>query len=81
MDDIMVTLNEAASEVGMVGGMVDLIAEAMTKVSIGINPFSSLYLKADPHCRTLDKLVLIQWSVMKCCHRKPEDYLILHIVN
>lgn len=34
VDDIMVTLNEAASEVGMVGGMVDSIAEAMSKVSI-----------------------------------------------
>jgi len=29
VDDIMVTLNEAASEVGMVGGMVDSITEAM----------------------------------------------------
>jgi len=36
VDDIMVTLNEAASEVGMVGGMVDSIAEAMSKVSIEI---------------------------------------------
>lgn len=33
VDDIMVTLNEAASEVGMVGGMVESIAEAMAKVS------------------------------------------------
>lgn len=33
VDDIMVTLNEAASEVGMVGGMVDSIAEAMAKVN------------------------------------------------
>lgn len=33
VDDIMVTLNEAASEGGMVGGMVDSIAEAMAKVS------------------------------------------------
>lgn len=33
VDDIMVTLNEAASEVGMVGNMVDSIAEAMSKVS------------------------------------------------
>lgn len=33
VDDIMVTLNEAASEVGMVGGMVESIAEAMGKVS------------------------------------------------
>ena len=41
VDDIMVTLNEAASEVGMVGGMVDSIAEAMSKVSIEIQtPFS-----------------------------------------
>ncbi|KAB1277084.1 Talin-2 [Camelus dromedarius] len=31
VDDIMVTLNEAASEVGLVGGMVDAIAEAMSK--------------------------------------------------
>lgn len=41
VDDIMVTLNEAASEVGMVGGMVDSIAEAMSKVSIeSQTPFS-----------------------------------------
>uniref|UniRef100_A0A7N8XVF2 Talin 2a n=1 Tax=Mastacembelus armatus TaxID=205130 RepID=A0A7N8XVF2_9TELE len=33
VDDIMVTLNEAASEVGMVGGMVESIAEAMAKVN------------------------------------------------
>lgn len=32
VDDMMVTLNEAASEVGMVGGMVESIAEAMAKV-------------------------------------------------
>ena len=32
VDDIMITLNEAASEGGMVGGMVDSIAEAMSKV-------------------------------------------------
>ncbi|CAB1339185.1 unnamed protein product [Coregonus sp. 'balchen'] len=35
VDDIMVTLNEAASEGGMVGGMVDSIAEAMGRVSWG----------------------------------------------
>ena len=35
VDDIMVTLNEAASEVGLVGGMVDAIAEAMSKVGLG----------------------------------------------
>lgn len=35
VDDMMVTLNEAASEVGMVGGMVESIAEAMAKVSPG----------------------------------------------
>lgn len=33
VDDIMVTLNEAASEVGMVGGMVESIADAMAKVN------------------------------------------------
>ncbi|CDQ97224.1 unnamed protein product, partial [Oncorhynchus mykiss] len=33
VDDIMVTLNEAASEGGMVGAMVDSIAEAMGRVS------------------------------------------------
>ncbi|KAJ7412997.1 hypothetical protein WISP_93590 [Willisornis vidua] len=38
VDDIMVTLNEAASEVGMVGGMVDSIAEAMTKLDEGTPP-------------------------------------------
>lgn len=59
VDDIMVTLNEAASEVGMVGGMVDSIAEAMTKVSTEINPFLTLCLKAHLHCRALDKLELI----------------------
>ncbi|ETE73064.1 Talin-2, partial [Ophiophagus hannah] len=34
VDDIMVTLNEAASEVGMVGNMVDSIAEAMSKTTV-----------------------------------------------
>lgn len=34
VDDIMETLNEAASEVGLVGGMVDAIAEAMSKVGV-----------------------------------------------
>uniref|UniRef100_A0A452J4Y1 I/LWEQ domain-containing protein n=1 Tax=Gopherus agassizii TaxID=38772 RepID=A0A452J4Y1_9SAUR len=38
VDDIMVTLNEAASEVGMVGGMVDAIAEAMSKLDEGTPP-------------------------------------------
>ncbi|PKU29511.1 talihypothetical protein [Limosa lapponica baueri] len=39
VDDIMVTLNEAASEVGMVGGMVDSIAEAMSKMTKSVtNP-------------------------------------------
>lgn len=33
VDDIMVTLNEAASEGGMVGGMVESIAEDMGRVS------------------------------------------------
>lgn len=36
VDDIMVTLNEAASEVGLVGGMVDSIADAMAKVRSGM---------------------------------------------
>ncbi|XP_054892455.1 talin-2a [Poeciliopsis prolifica] len=35
VDDMMVTLNEAASEVGMVGGMVESIAEAMAKLDEG----------------------------------------------
>ncbi|XP_015418489.1 PREDICTED: talin-2 isoform X1 [Myotis davidii] len=38
VDDIMVTLNEAASEVGLVGGMVDAIAEAMSKLDDGTPP-------------------------------------------
>lgn len=32
VEDIMVTLNEAASEGGMVGGMVESIAESMGRV-------------------------------------------------
>lgn len=32
VDDLLLTLNEAASEVGMVSGMVDSIADAMGKV-------------------------------------------------
>jgi len=36
VDDIMVTLNEAASEGGMVGGMVESIAESMGRVSSGL---------------------------------------------
>ncbi|KAG3261990.1 talin 2, transcript variant X5 [Ictidomys tridecemlineatus] len=38
VDDIMVTLNEAASEVGLVGGMVDAIAEAVSKLDEGTPP-------------------------------------------
>ncbi|XP_045080973.1 talin-2a isoform X1 [Coregonus clupeaformis] len=38
VDDIMVTLNEAASEGGMVGGMVDSIAEAMGRLDEGTSP-------------------------------------------
>ncbi|KAG7259774.1 hypothetical protein CRUP_001165, partial [Coryphaenoides rupestris] len=38
VEDIMVTLNEAASEVGLVGGMVDSIAEAMSKLDGGTPP-------------------------------------------
>uniref|UniRef100_UPI0037E8C7CA talin-2 isoform X1 n=1 Tax=Semicossyphus pulcher TaxID=241346 RepID=UPI0037E8C7CA len=38
VDDIMVTLNEAASEVGMVGGMVESIAESMGRVDEGTPP-------------------------------------------
>uniref|UniRef100_A0A6Q2ZB11 Talin 2a n=1 Tax=Esox lucius TaxID=8010 RepID=A0A6Q2ZB11_ESOLU len=38
VDDIMVTLNEAASEGGMVGGMVDSIAAAMGRLDEGTTP-------------------------------------------
>ncbi|XP_062417803.1 talin-2a isoform X2 [Pungitius pungitius] len=38
VDDIMVTLNDAASEVGMVGGMVESIAEAMARLDEGTPP-------------------------------------------
>ncbi|KAA8590100.1 hypothetical protein FQN60_014034 [Etheostoma spectabile] len=38
VDDIMVTLNEAASEGGMVGGMVESIAEAMGRLDDGTPP-------------------------------------------
>uniref|UniRef100_A0A6Q2XID9 Talin 2a n=1 Tax=Esox lucius TaxID=8010 RepID=A0A6Q2XID9_ESOLU len=38
VDDIMVTLNEAASEGGMVGGMVEAIAEAMGRLDEGPPP-------------------------------------------
>ncbi|XP_068598204.1 talin-2a [Brachionichthys hirsutus] len=38
VEDMMVTLNEAASEVGMVGGMVESIAEAMAKLDEGTPP-------------------------------------------
>uniref|UniRef100_A0A4W5P8N8 Talin 2 n=1 Tax=Hucho hucho TaxID=62062 RepID=A0A4W5P8N8_9TELE len=38
VDDIMVTLNEAASEGGMVGGMVEAIAEAMGRLNEGTPP-------------------------------------------
>lgn len=38
VDDIMVTLNEAASEVGLVGGMVDSIADALAKLDEGTPP-------------------------------------------
>uniref|UniRef100_A0A8C1VJY6 Talin 2a n=1 Tax=Cyprinus carpio TaxID=7962 RepID=A0A8C1VJY6_CYPCA len=38
VDDLLLTLNEAASEVGMVSGMVDLIADAMCKLGEGTPP-------------------------------------------
>ncbi|KAA0724275.1 Talin-2 [Triplophysa tibetana] len=38
VDDIMVTLNEAASEGGMVGGMVESIAEAIGRMDEGTPP-------------------------------------------
>ncbi|XP_051578035.1 talin-2-like [Myxocyprinus asiaticus] len=38
VDDLMLTLNEAASEVGMVSGMVDSIADAMGKLGEGTPP-------------------------------------------
>ncbi|XP_077568388.1 talin-2 isoform X1 [Stigmatopora nigra] len=38
VEDIMVTLNEAASEGGMVGGMVESIAEAMGRLDEGTPP-------------------------------------------
>ncbi|KAG7280055.1 hypothetical protein CRUP_030511 [Coryphaenoides rupestris] len=38
VDDIMVTLNEAASEGGMVGGMVESLAEAMARLDEGTPP-------------------------------------------
>ncbi|XP_048113123.1 talin-2 [Alosa alosa] len=38
VDDIMVTLNDAASEGGMVGGMVESIAEAMGRLDEGTPP-------------------------------------------
>lgn len=48
VDDIMVTLNEAASEVGMVGGMVDSITEAMAKVRC-CWPKLTLHTHKHPH--------------------------------
>lgn len=44
VDDIMVTLNEAASEVGMVGGMVESIAEAMGRVSKDVFALRSAHI-------------------------------------
>lgn len=44
VDDIMVTLNEAASEVGLVGGMVESIAEAMGRVRSGVSLLQELLL-------------------------------------
>ncbi|XP_067297971.1 talin-2a isoform X1 [Pseudorasbora parva] len=38
VDDLLLTLNEAASEVGMVSGMVDSIADAMGKLGEGSPP-------------------------------------------
>uniref|UniRef100_A0AAR2J6C1 Talin 2a n=1 Tax=Pygocentrus nattereri TaxID=42514 RepID=A0AAR2J6C1_PYGNA len=37
VDDLMVTLNEAASEVGIVGGMVDSIADSMGKMTKSVS--------------------------------------------
>ncbi|KAK6294339.1 hypothetical protein J4Q44_G00351690 [Coregonus suidteri] len=46
VDDIMVTLNEAASEGGMVGGMVDSIAEAMGRQADETLDFEEQILEA-----------------------------------
>lgn len=59
VDDIMVTLNEAASEVGLVGGMVDAIAEAMSKVRLTLAPrtptaVSSSLSQTIPTCSSLE---------------------------
>lgn len=84
VDDIMVTLNEAASEVGMVGGMVDSIAEAMSKVSIEIQtPFLFCTWKLIhivggwKSCCWITSVVVGNW----CYDRKPEDSLICRLWN
>lgn len=67
VDDIMVTLNEAASEVGMVGGMVESIAEAMAKVSAAGQtlahiryPFSWIPLVISFHANWFFQRTLVQ---------------------
>lgn len=67
VDDIMVTLNEAASEVGMVGGMVESIAEAMAKVSAAGQtlvyirfPFSWIPLVISFHAHWFFQRTLVQ---------------------
>lgn len=57
VDDIMVTLNEAASEVGLVGGMVDAIAEAMSKVGVGSRALHSLISLTHGPCVLFCKLL------------------------
>lgn len=77
VDDIMVTLNEAASEGGMVGGMVESIAEAMGRVSKAVvacamtcwDMFVSRGLVKASWVRWVDfKLSLVPWFVCLKAH-------------
>lgn len=63
VDDIMVTLNEAASEGGMVGGMVESITEAMGRVSAQTKRdmifHNSVYTKL--HISVLQKMKVLEF--------------------
>lgn len=66
VDDIMVTLNEAASEGGMVGGMVESIAEAMGRVSTDVSLLCVILfdkMSAETHDEiTHLRLILFDWN-------------------
>lgn len=75
VEDITVTLNDAASEVGMVGGMVESIAEAMAKVSVCLTgAFGEISVR---HFFSLDTKLVVgplnsNWPFFSKIEEKPQ---------